>query len=76
MFIVVGSSVYVVGSAIVSTSGVNPGVFANKSSIKALGLLETSYVRSAVLVAFPISLSRVSPGVISPPVRSITVLEF
>jgi hypothetical protein len=75
MFMVVGSSVYVVGSAVVSTSGVNPGVFANESLIKASGL-ETSYVRSAVLVAFPISLSRVGPGVISPPVRSIAALGF
>jgi hypothetical protein len=54
--------------------GVNPGVFANKSLIKAL--LETSYVWLAVLVAFPISLSRVGLGVISPLVRSIAVLEF
>jgi hypothetical protein len=44
MFIVVGSLVYVVGSAVVSTLRVNPGVFANKSLIKALGLLETSYI--------------------------------
>jgi hypothetical protein len=42
IFIVVGLLVYIVGSAIVSTLGVNPGVFANKSLIKAL--LETSYV--------------------------------
>ena len=65
MFIVVSLLVCVVGSAVVSTLGVNPGVFANKSSIKASGLLETSCVRLAVLVAFSISLSRVGPGVIS-----------
>jgi hypothetical protein len=74
MFIVIGSLVYVAGSAIISISGVNPSIFTNKLSIKAL--LETSYVQSAVLVAFPISLSGVSPGVISPLVRLITVLEF
>jgi hypothetical protein len=66
MFIIVGLSVYIVGLAIISTSGVNPGVFINKLSIKALGLLETSYVQSAVLVAFPISLSRVGLDIISP----------
>jgi hypothetical protein len=43
MFVVVGLSVCVVGSAVVSTSGVNPGVFVNESSIKASGL-ETSCV--------------------------------
>jgi hypothetical protein len=66
MFIVVGSSVYIVGLAIVSTLGVNSSVFINKLLIKALGLLKTSYIRLAVLVAFPISLFRVSLGVISP----------
>jgi hypothetical protein len=66
MFMVVGLSIYVISLAIVSTSGVNPSVFINKSLIKALGLLETSYVQSAVLVAFPIFLSGVSLGVISP----------
>jgi hypothetical protein len=76
MFIVVGLSVYIVGSAVVSTLGVNPGVFVNELLIKALGLLETSYVRSAVLVAFSISLSEVSPGVISLLVQSIIILEF
>jgi hypothetical protein len=65
MFIVVGLLIYVVGLAIVSTLGVNPGVFINELSIKASGLLKTSYIQSAVLVAFPISLSRVSPGIIS-----------
>jgi hypothetical protein len=58
--------VYVVSSAIVSTLRVNPSVFINKSLIKASGLLETSYVQSAVLVAFPISLSKVSLDIISP----------
>jgi hypothetical protein len=76
MFIVVSLLVCVIGLAVVSTSGVNPGVFANKLLIKALGLLETSYVRLAVLVAFPISLSRVGLGVISLLVRLIIVLEF
>jgi hypothetical protein len=42
MFIIVGSLIYIAGLAIVSISGVNPGVFINKSLIKAL--LETSYV--------------------------------
>jgi hypothetical protein len=42
MFIIVGSLVCIIGSAVVSTSGVNPGVFINESSIKAL--LKTSYV--------------------------------
>jgi hypothetical protein len=64
MFIVIGLLVYVISLAVVSTSGVNPGVFANELLIKASGL-ETSYIRSAVLVAFPISLSGVGPGVIS-----------
>ena len=64
MFIVIGSSIYIAGLAIVSISGVNPGVFANKLLIKAL--LETSYVQSAVLVAFPIFLSRVGLDIISP----------
>jgi hypothetical protein len=41
---VVDSSIYIVGSAIVSTLGVNPGVFIYKSLIKALGLLKTSYI--------------------------------
>ena len=76
MFIVVDLSVYVVSLAIISTSRVNPSVFINKSLIKASGLLETSYVQSAVLVAFPISLSRVSLGVISLLVRLIIVLGF
>jgi hypothetical protein len=44
IFIVVDSSVYIVGLAIVSTLGVNPSVFINKLLIKASGLLETSYV--------------------------------
>jgi hypothetical protein len=44
MFIVVSSLICVIGSAIVSTLGVNPGVFINKLLIKALGLLETSCV--------------------------------
>ena len=66
MFIVIGSSIYIISSAIISTSGVNPGVFINELSIKASGLLKTSYIQSAVLVAFPISLSKVSLGVISP----------
>jgi len=58
--------IYIISSAIVSTLEVNPNVFTNKSLIKALRLLETSYVQSAVLVAFPISLSEVGLGVISP----------
>jgi hypothetical protein len=74
MFIVVGSSVYVVGLAIVSTLKVNLDVFVNELLIKAL--LETSCVRLAVLVAFPISLSEVSLGVISLLVRSIIALGF
>jgi hypothetical protein len=64
MFIVIGLLIYIVSSAVVSISGVNPSVFINKSLIKAL--LKTSYIRSAVLVAFSISLSEVSLGVISP----------
>jgi hypothetical protein len=64
MFIIIGSSIYIISLAIVSISGVNPSVFANKLLIKAL--LKTSYIRSAVLVAFPISLFKVSLGVISP----------
>jgi hypothetical protein len=68
--------VYVIGLVIVSTLGVNPSVFINKLLIKALGLLETSYVRLAVLVAFPISLSRVGLGVISLLVRLIIALGF
>jgi hypothetical protein len=63
MFIVVGLLIYVAGLAVVSILGVNPSIFINKLLIKAL--LETSYIQSAVLVAFSISLSGVSPGVIS-----------
>ena len=63
MFIIVGLLVYIVGLAVVSTLGVNSGVFINKLLIKAL--LKISYIRSAVLVAFPISLSRVGLGIIS-----------
>jgi hypothetical protein len=74
MFIVVGLLIYVVDLAIVSTSGINPGVFINKLSIKAL--LKTSCVQLAVLMAFPISLSRVSLGIISLPVQLITILKF
>jgi hypothetical protein len=44
MSIVVGLLIYVVGLVVVSTLGVNPSVFINKLLIKALGLLETSYI--------------------------------
>jgi hypothetical protein len=74
MFIIVGLLVYIVGLAVVSTLGVNSGVFINKLLIKAL--LETSYIRLAVLVAFSISLSRVSLSIISLLVQLIIILEF
>jgi hypothetical protein len=44
MFIVVGLLICVISLAIISTLEVNPSIFINKSLIKALGLLETSYV--------------------------------